>query len=87
MSKNTTFFHSSKSIILLNSITRSFRKGRGAYSNDDAIQEGVLPMITTNGQGRGGAQNSLKSDDVYVKDYLLYYTGEKIYFLSTVYGK
>ena len=44
-------------------------------------------MITTNGQGRRGVQNSLKSDDVYVKDYLFYYTGEKIYFLSIVYGK
>ena len=35
--------------------------------------------------GGGGVQNSLKSDDVYVKDPLLYYTGEKkSFFLSTV---
>ena len=34
-------------------------------------------MITTDDRGKGGVQNRLKSDDVYVKDPLLYYTGEK----------
>ena len=38
---------------------------------------GVLPMVTADDRREEGVQNSLKSDDVYVKDPLLYYTGEK----------
>ena len=36
------FFILWKSLILLNSISRSFRKGWGPYLNDDVIQEGGL---------------------------------------------
>ena len=34
-------------------------------------------MVTADDRREEGVQNSLKSDDVYVKDPLLYYTGEK----------
>ena len=66
-------------------MTRSFRKGGGgggAYSNDHVIQGGFSPMITTG--DRGGVQNSLKSDDVYVNDPLLYYTGKKKSFINSL---
>ena len=39
-------------------------------------------MITTG--DRGGVQNSLKSDDVYVNDPLLYYTGKKKSFINSL---
>ena len=41
-------------------------------------------MITTDDRGKGGVQNRLKSDDVYVNDPLLYYTGEKKIFISSL---
>ena len=53
-----------KSLILLNSISRSFRKGRGAYWNDYVIQEGVLLMITADYWGWVVSEMAKKSDDI-----------------------
>ena len=42
-------------------------------------------MITADDRGEEGVQNSLKNDDVYVNDPLLYYTGgKKTFFINSL---
>ena len=57
--KTRLFFILWKSLILLNSITRSFRKG-GAYSNDYVIQDGGLTNDYSWWQGGGGCPKQSK---------------------------
>ena len=48
-----------KSLVLLNPVSRSFRK-EGSYSNDDVNLEGFLPMVPAIYRGEGFVENGQK---------------------------